>query len=403
MKILFVNKFLYENGGSETYVFKLGEYLASNGHEVQYFGMEDERNIVGNKWNILTKSTTFHKKSPKNLLYPFRIIYSAEARRKIKQIIKLYRPDIVHLNNFNFQITPSIIYEVNKHRIPLIFTAHDYQLICPNHMMYRPDKGVPCEECISSGFFRCAKNKCIHGSKLRSILGFFESALYHGLKTYSLIDKVICPSEFLERKMLLKPVFKGKTVTIHNPFPKKTKSLSVTKGSYVLYFGRFSKEKGINTLINVCKRLSDMQFVFAGGGPLEHLISDTPNIKNAGFLKGDELIKTISEACFSIYPSEWYENYPYSVMESVIYGTPVIGANMGGIPEIIKNGHTGLLFKPANEDDLAEKILTLRNNRDLLEEMAQNCKKAEFETLDSYGRKLLELYNLSIREKGENK
>ena len=399
MKILLVNKFLYAKGGSEAYVIRLGDYFISKGHEVQYFGMEDKRNIIGNDWNLSVTNSDFHKKSLKTLLFPFKIIYSGEARRKIKRIIKLFKPDVVHLNNINFQLTPSIIYEIRKHNIPIIFTAHDLQLICPNHMLYQLKKGLICEECIESGFMRCVKNNCIHDSKLRSILGFLESSLYHGLKTYSLIDKLICPSEFMEKKLLCKPVFQGKTLMIHNPFQKAAKSEIVKKGNYVLYFGRFTKEKGIQTLINVCRRLSEIQFVFAGEGPLENEIRDIKNIKNTGFLKGNDLIKMISEACFTVYPSELYDNYPFSVIESITYGTPVIGADIGGIPEIIKHEYTGFLFQPGNGDELTEKIRTLWEDRGLLDKLAMNCLKEEFETPDSHGQKLLDVYRQIIKDK----
>jgi len=398
MKILIVNKFLYENGGSETYIFRLADYFRSIGHEVQFFGMEDERNIAGNEWNILTKNTDFHKKSLGTLLYPFKIIYSREARRKIKRVLELFKPDIVHLNNFNFQITPSIIYEIKKHRIPIFYTAHDFQLICPDHLLYQQSKGLTCEECIKSGFIRCVVNSCIHGSKFRSILGCFESTLYHFLKTYSLIDKVICPSEFLEKKFLGKPVFQGKTVMMHNFIQKTEKQKAVKKGNYVLYFGRFSKEKGITTLIDACKRLPEIPFVFAGGGPLEYLTNDIQNIKKAGFLRGDDLVKIISEALFSVFPSECNENCPFSVMESQMYGTPVIGANIGGIPELLGDGHTGLFFQPTNVDDLVDKISTLWNNKSMLEELTVNCLKTEFDTPDIYGQKLLQLYTQTINK-----
>ena len=124
---------------------------------------------------------------------------------------------------------------------------------------------------------------------------------------------------------------------------------------YVLYFGRFSEEKGIGTLIKVCKELPDVQFIFAGTGPLEETVNGIKNIKNVGFQKGEALEKLIREARFSIYPSEWYENCPFSVMESQMYGTPVLGANIGGIPELIQVGKTGELFESGNGKDLKKR------------------------------------------------
>lgn len=154
------------------------------------------------------------------------------------------------------------------------------------------------------------------------------------------------------------PLFAGKTVAIHN-FIEKAEWKDTDKKKYVLYFGRFSEEKGIGTLIKVCKELSDIPFVFAGTGPLEETVNGVENIKNVGFQKGKELEKLIREARFSVYPSEWYENCPFSVMESQMYGTPVIGANIGGIPELIQIGKTGELFESGNYKDLKEKIYKL--------------------------------------------
>ena len=166
----------------------------------------------------------------------------------------------------------------------------------------------------------------------------------------------------------------------------------VKKKDYVLYFGRFSEEKGISTLINVCKRLPEVQFIFAGTGPLEELIEGVSNIKNVGFQKGEALEKLIREARFSVYPSEWYENCPFSVMESQMYGTPVLGADIGGIPELICVGKTGELFESANEVELQKKIQKLWKNKALCEEYSTNCKNNHFDTIEEYYRKIKHIY-----------
>ncbi|MBU3111073.1 glycosyltransferase [Clostridium lacusfryxellense] len=391
MKILMVNKFLYPNGGSETYIFKLGEYITSIGHEVQYFGMEDERNIVGNKVGSYTSNMNFHGNYLTKLIYPFKIIYSFEARKKIRQVLNDFKPDVVHLNNFNFQITPSIIYEIKKDKLPIIFTAHDYQLVCPNHMLYDLKTKGMCNKCLDGNYANCLKNKCVHGSVMKSILGMMEATLYKMLHTYRKIDKIICPSQFLERKLVTNKDLKSKTVAIHN-FIDLVEAKEVVKEDYILYFGRFSEEKGIKNLIKVCKELPYIKFVFAGSGPLEEELSGITNIKNIGFQHGQTLEDIIRKAQFTLYTSEWYENCPFSVMESQMYGTPVIGANIGGIPELIEVGKTGLLFESGNIDDLKDKILTLWNDKVICEEFSKNCLNVNFNTVFDYSEQLLTIY-----------
>ena len=161
---------------------------------------------------------------------------------------------------------------------------------------------------------------------------------------------------------------------------------------YVLYFGRFSEEKGIGTLIKVCKELPDVQFIFAGTGPLEETVNGIKNIKNVGFQKGEALEKLIREARFSIYPSEWYENCPFSVMESQMYGTPVLGAYIGGIPELIRVGKTGELFESGNGEDLKKKVEKLWRDKKLCAEYSANCKDISFDTIDEYYEKIMKVY-----------
>ena len=208
---------------------------------------------------------------------------------------------------------------------------------------------------------------------------------------YKYIDTMICCSEFMKSKMDSNPLFASKTIAMHN-FIDQVEWKDTTKKDYVLYFGRFSKEKGIGTLLEVCKELPDIPFIFAGTGPLEETVNNIKNIKNVGFQTGKDLEKLIREARFSIYPSEWYENCPFSVMESQMYGTPVLGANIGGIPELIQMGKTGELFESANKDDLKNKIETLWNDKELLNRYSQNCRNIEFDTIDQYYQKLIEIY-----------
>lgn len=398
MKVLMINKFLYPNGGSETYIFKLGEYLEQMGHEVQYFGMEHKGRCVGNRVDTYTSDMDFHGGSKiSKLTYPLKTIYSKEARVKIRKVLDDFKPDVCHLNNFNYQLTPSIILEIVKWRketkknCKIIFTAHDYQLVCPNHMLNNPNTHKNCEKCLGGHYINCVNGKCIHNSTAKSVIGMMEAEFWKLKGTYRYIDKMICCSEFMKTKLDTNPFFANKTIAIHN-FIDKVEWQDDEKKNYVLYFGRFSEEKGIGTLIKVCQQLPDIQFIFAGTGPLENVINDVPNIKNVGFKKGKELEKLIREACFSIYPSEWYENCPFSVMESQMYGTPVIGADIGGIPELIQAGKTGELFESGNSNSLKLKIQNLWNDKDLCKQYSENCRNIEFDSIDRYYQKLIKIY-----------
>lgn len=161
---------------------------------------------------------------------------------------------------------------------------------------------------------------------------------------------------------------------------------------YVLYFGRYSEEKGINTLIEVCKQLPNIPFIFAGTGPLEDKVNSLENVKNVGFQSGKELDVLIKGAIFSVYPSEWYENCPFSVMESLMYGIPVLGADIGGISELIKVGKSGELFESGNVEDLKEKIIRLWETHTLTDYYWENCRDIEFDTVEKYCGNLIRIY-----------
>jgi glycosyltransferase involved in cell wall biosynthesis len=415
-KVLIINKFLYPNGGSETYIFKLGECLERLGHEVQYFGMEHEGRIVGNRVEAYTSDMDFHGGSKlAKLTYPFKTIYSSEARKQIRKVLDDFRPDICHLNNFNYQLTPSVILEIVKWRketgrdCQIYYTAHDYQLVCPNHMMNNPATHENCEKCVGRHFGNCIKGKCIHGSTAKSIVGAAEAFYWNLRGTYRYIDKIICCSEFMKTKLDTNPVLAERTVAVHNFLDASAIEAYLEKNSgdaktntgdvehenlghnkkqgYVLYFGRYSWEKGVRTLIDAAKKLPDIKFVCAGRGEYADQMKVVINIEDVGFQSGDDLIRLIHEAKFSVCPSECYENNPFSVMESCKCGTPVIGARIGGIPELVIDRENGLLFESGNVDDLAEKIQGLWSDEDMLRYFEKQCREVEYDTAEEYVRK----------------
>lgn len=417
MKILMVNKFLHPNGGSETYIFQLGEELQARGHEVQYYGMEHAGRVVGNRVQQYTQDMDFHTGKLKKLLYPFKILYSLEAKRKLTAVLRDMKPDVVHLNNINFQLTPSVIYAVRAYgkrsgrKVKIVYTAHDYQWVCPNHMMRIPATGKICFACREGHFFSCAKNRCIHGSFVKSLLGALEGKIYHRLHTYGMVDVIICPSAFMKRQLDTDPILAEKTVMMHNFVEKaaagrgeesavrdagrREKGVQ-TAADYVLYFGRFSEEKGIATLLKACQALPEIPFVFAGTGPLEAMVEQAENVENKGFVTGAALGKLIAGARFSVYPSEWYENCPFSVMESQIYGTPVLVSDLGGAPELVQAGATGELFRGGDAEELTAHIRELWEDPERCRRYRDNCREVKFDTVGEYCSKIInEIYEES--------
>lgn len=396
MKVLLVNKFLYPKGGAETYTFKLGETLVEKGHTVEYFGLENSKNVVGNTIGAYAVDIDFNKKSVKNLFAPFRIIYSLGAKKKIAKVLKDFKPDVVHLNNIHFHLTPSIIIAVENYRkkvnpnLKIIYTAHDYQLICPSHGLFDVNLKV-CEKCLGGNYTHCFKSKCVKNSYLKSLIATIDAYFWKHNKAYNFIDTIICPSNFLKSKLDTSQRFANKTVVIHNfiepqPFNKANKE------NYVLEFGHLSYDKGTLTLLEVAKRMPETRFVFAGYGSAVEKIAEVANAEYVGFKTGKELTDLISSALCSVYPSRWYENCPFSVIESQMCGTPVICSNMGGIPELINDGQTGLLFEAGNSDHLEMQVRSLLENKNLLEKFSENCRSVVFETPKTYYDKLKKLY-----------
>lgn len=402
MKILMVNKFLYPRGGAETYMLKLGETLSALGHEVQYFGMYDEKNTVGNASGMYTTNMDFHSTGAARFLYPFKIIYSAEAKKKIGKVLDDFKPDIVHMNNINFQLTPSIIYAVKKRNVPLVQTVHDYQMVCPNHLLFSFDENKPCNRCIEGSKWNCFKHSCIHGSKAKSLIGTVEANLYAFLKTYKKVDLYVSPSHFLAQKLLgASDIYKDKIFTIHNFIEKQAvPTKENTAGDYIAFAGRLSKEKGIDILAEAAKRLPQYRFCIAGGGPDGECLENIPNVTMMGFLTGEKLVTFMANAKVLVVPSVWYENCPLSILEALSMGVPVITVNSGGMAELVDDGKTGTLAEAADVQSLVDAIeKTL--DEDYYATVKANCATAHESIMEvgAYCEILVEKYKDLIKQR----
>ena len=373
MKICLVNKFHTVKGGSETYYFALGEMLEKRGHEVIYFSMKDEKNKTCKQEKYFVEHVDFNGTMSKLQIVKasLRMLYSMEAKKKFEQLIKNERPDIIHLNIFQSQLTGSIVDAAKKYRIPIVYTAHDLKSICPNYQML--NHGKICERCLHGNYINCFKTGCMKDSRAKSLLATMEAEVYKKKKIYQKLDLIITPSLFYKRKIEEAGIAKCPVIHMTNFLPEGTEYKSGnSNGEYFLYFGRLSRENGILTLIQAYEYAKvNRPLYIVGTGPMKEQIEQfiikkklQGQVKLLGFKTGQELKNIISNARCICLPSEWYENGPYSIMEAQAVGKPVIVSDNGGLPELVEDGVNGYIVKAQNAQELAEKLLMCDNKED---------------------------------------
>lgn len=401
-----VNKFFYKKGGSETYYFALKHLLEQKGHTVIDFSMTDEKNFESEYSQYFVKNIDYNEKN--NIFYKLKaannIVYSFEAKRKFRELIEKTKPDIIHLHIFQHQISPSILDVIKKYDIPTVYTAHDLKMLCLNYKMMH--HGKICEQCKKGKYYHCAINKCVKDSFFKSCINVVEGYFHKWIKSYNAIDVIVTPSNFYKRKFIEFGVSQGKVCHIPNFLDKETTySITNEKERYYLYLGRLSAEKGIFTMLDAFAK-SKKQLYIAGTGPIEEKIKkkikteSLDNIKMLGFKTGQELVDLIGNAKAIIIPSEWYENGPYSAIEALQLGVPIIGADIGGIPELVKDN--GFLFKSGDSQAL---INAINNMEALTIEEYQKFKNVskdlfhKYYTSDFHYELLQKVYNSAIKLK----
>jgi glycosyltransferase involved in cell wall biosynthesis len=368
MKILQINKFHYRHGGSETVYFNTTELLRAKGHNVIHFSMVDDKNLDSTESAYFVNMPNLRQANlVDKIKHSASFLYNTQSAKNLEQLILAEKPDIVHIHLLFNGMSVSILPILKKHKIPTVMTVHDYRLICPAST-FLDKNGNICEACKGKNYYHCTIKRCSQGNPINSLMlsieGYFRDTFF---PIYKYIDRFIFVSDFSLRKHeQFIPRYESKSEMLFNFTTKKTK-IEHKFGGYFLYLGRLSIEKGIPSLLKVAKDLPHCSFVIAGSGPLRSLVEeyDGTNLNYVGFKTGDELNKIIEEASWIIVPSEWYENNPLAVIEPFSMGKPVIGANIGGISELIKDDFNGFLFESRNLGDLESKIIkaaTLGNN-----------------------------------------
>ena len=396
MRILLVNKFHYLRGGSEKYYFELAQLLKSKGHTVGFFSMKHEENITTGDAEYFVEEIDLNTGSK---LKALDVIYSQENKRLMAKALEEFKPDIVHINNFQRQLSASIIDAIKEKNIPIVMTAHDLNPICPASIMLY--NGEVCDDCITKGYAQCIKKKCVKGSTLKSTLGVMEKKYYDIHKVFRKIDCIISPSEFNKNQLVNGKLKYNEIVTLHN-FVNESERNDYVLGDYAFYLGRLSKEKGILNLIEAIGDIPDAKLLIAGDGPererIEAYISEHKldgRITLLGYQNQDSIHKYITNSRFVVIPSICNENCPYSVLEAMEIGKPIVASRIGGIPELIADGENGYLYKADDISELKEKLTLMLDNDDKVNRFAQKSRGLyeNHYSPDSYYNELIKIYN----------
>lgn len=399
MKILLANKFFYPRGGDCVHVIQLKHLLEQNGHNVAIFSMQYLKNLQNNYSLYWPSEISFSKKSPNQLLTAFQRPFGVnEVKKKWKHLLLDFQPDVVHLHNIHSQLSPILAQLASEQNIPVVWTLHDYKLLCPVSAFLKPEGSI-CTQCLESPF-SVIKNKCIKENLLASFLGYAEAKKWNAKKLQNYTYRFISPSKFLKQKMAEGGYLQNKIIHLYN-FADDEKFQNIVeqeRKNEVIYVGRISIEKGVESLCQAYQKVGNGKLVIIGDGPLKNNLEQKyacDKIIFKGFQAWSFIKEKLGKAAFLVIPSQWYENNPLTIIEAFALGTPVLGANIGGIPELIEENINGMTFQSGDILDLSNKIQKMLNYKIWDYKHIQASAKAKFSAQNYYSN-LLAIYNQSI-------
>ena len=392
MKILLVNKFYYPRGGDCVYTLHLESLLKSKGHDVAAFAIQHPQNHPNAFQRYFPSEVSYSPDDKKNLVKAvLRPLGEIEVKQKFTALLNDFQPDVVHLNNIHTHLSPVLAEIAYKRQIRIVWTLHDYKLLCPRYDCLR--NGAQCQLCFSDNI-NVLKYKCMKSSLFASTLAYLEARKWSKEKLEKYTNVFICPSGFMKTQMLAGGFKKEKLIVLPNfvSIPNNDLSSHKRREDYYCYVGRISEEKGIETLLQVAQQLP-YPLKIAGKGPLFDDLQSryaSDKIKFLGYLNREEIKTLIEKSRFSVIPSECFENNPLSGIESLYLGTPVLGANIGGIRELIEEKRNGLLFESGNKVDLKNKIEDMFHTAFDYVDIAQKAQKDY--SPDNYYTSLMNIY-----------
>lgn len=364
-RLLGINNYFYQRGGAETVFLQHMAMFEGAGWEVVPFAMQHPDNLPSRWSGEFVSEIEYGRQDgmARKLRDAGKVIYSREARDHIARLVDTARPDVAHAHNVYHHLSPAIFPALKERGVPLVMTAHDLKLACPAYLML--SHGKVCERCRGGRIHNVLLHRCMKGSVPLSGLVMLETLVHRTLGLYSsTLDRIVTPSHFLRNKLIEWGWEAGRLVHIPNFVDlEKPRAEDTDESDAYVYVGRLSQEKGVATLIRAAAA-AGVRLVIAGTGPdeskLRALAEETGgDVSFAGYLTGADLERLVSSSRAVVLPSECYENAPMSILEAYAARRPVVGARIGGIPELVRPGETGLLAASGDVEDLAERLVEM--------------------------------------------
>jgi glycosyltransferase involved in cell wall biosynthesis len=356
VRILHVNKFLFGRGGTERYMFDVARALKRRRDDVFFFGTAHAENVEREYEEFYPRYRDFSSPRP-GAAAAFAAIWSREASRRLGAFVAEVRPDVAHLHNVAYHLTPSVVAALARAGVPAVMTLHDYNLLCPNHYFYSQDE--ICYRCAEGKYFSCLSRRCIKGRLGPSAVGYLAHLVARRTKVYRKLACLLVPSRFLAEKVLAAG-YDEAAVTLLPPAVNVRAREPAHKEKYFLYAGRLAPQKGVDVLVQAAALAGpEVRLRLAGAGPeeepLRRLAADYApgRVEFLGRLGAPRLAEEMASARAVVVPSRWPENTPAVILEAFAAGAPVVAARVGGVPEMVAEDVEGLLFEPEDVRGLA--------------------------------------------------
>jgi glycosyltransferase involved in cell wall biosynthesis len=343
MRILMVHNRYQIRGGEDEVCDAEQRLLQANGHQVDLY--EEHNDRLGELNPLQSAATT---------------IWAKETYRNVKQQLAQTHYDIVHVHNLLPLISPSVYYAAQSQQVPVVQTLHNYRLLCPNALFFR--QGKVCEDCLGKPIpWPGVYHGCYRNSRAATGVIAAMTVIHQGMNTWSkAVNRYIALTEFARQKYIEGGIAADQIVVKPN-FVEQDPGIGTGAGGYVLYVGRLSVEKGLDTLLEAWQQREDgLPLKIVGDGPLSPMViqavQSNPSIEWLGRLPMESVYALMGDAIALVFPSKWYETFGRVAIEAFAKGTPVIAANIGAIAELVAPQKTGLLFEPGNPTSLKEQV-----------------------------------------------